>query len=88
MTVTVYTQGIVGGVGSGKSSLVSAIIGDMERAGGAVAVTGSMALATQVIGLYLAGGLLFYLLIFFMWLAGALDCQWNSQRQYSVWTNL
>lgn len=38
---------VVGRVGSGKSSLVQAIIGEMERAGGTVAVGGRIAYAGQ-----------------------------------------
>ncbi|KYR03153.1 ABC transporter C family protein [Tieghemostelium lacteum] len=38
---------VVGRVGSGKSSLVSALIGDLEKKSGSLAISGSIALVTQ-----------------------------------------
>lgn len=38
---------VVGGVGSGKSSLLAAFLGDMERVKGRVAINGSLAYASQ-----------------------------------------
>ncbi|XP_042206859.1 multidrug resistance-associated protein 5-like [Homarus americanus] len=44
--------GVCGSIGSGKSSLISAICGDMKTQGGSVQVNGQLALVTQQAWIY------------------------------------